>query len=185
MNSLPDECIHKTVAAFKNIPERSGESSRFHCMLSANGLIGSLVVRDCCWSHRRCRPGELLLPCFSSFRSVSSRCYVRSRSLSHQRFAHAAVTSHQWKAASDDDLWTNAARNWIDSTISPHSPGGSYPCFLESREGLAKIRNTFGPTNWARLVDIKKQVDPQGLIENCFWPKPEDGEDASCTLCDE
>lgn len=24
MNSLPDECINKTVAAFKNIPERSG-----------------------------------------------------------------------------------------------------------------------------------------------------------------
>lgn len=80
MNSLPDECIHQTVAAFKNIPERSGPSSlplpRARLLIALR--TNSLALRNRRRSHRRPSPLLLLLPRLAPFRSLPSRRHVRS-----------------------------------------------------------------------------------------------------------
>lgn len=84
--------------------------------------------------------------------------------------------SHQWMDPSNDQRWVLAARQWIDRTISPNSPGGPYPCFLESQEGLKRVASTYGDS-WDRLVKIKSKLDPNMLLRHSFWPstEPTDG----------
>lgn len=83
---------------------------------------------------------------------------------------HIPLRRHQWKSSDQDDRWTTSARDWINDVISPYSPGGSYPCFLESKEGWEKVRDTFGKDNWERLVGMKRRWDPQNQLMNNFWP---------------
>ncbi|KAL8286269.1 hypothetical protein RQP46_004757 [Phenoliferia psychrophenolica] len=85
---------------------------------------------------------------------------------------------HQWKDESDDDVWREAARRWIDGTMAPHSAGGSFPCFIESSDGEARVQRTFGTQNWARLVELKTRLDPQRVLPHTFWPK--EGDERKC-----
>lgn len=84
------------------------------------------------------------------------------------------VLSHQWKSPEQDNLWTHAAKDWIDNVIGLQSPGGSFPCFLETREGVDSVRKVFGRENWERLVEIKKKLDPDYFFKHTFFPAKEE-----------
>lgn len=100
--------------------------------------------------------------------AAESSCYP----LHNRRAPFTVAAIHQWPDPSDDAAWIDAAKSWIDDTISPHSPGGPIPCFLETRTEKARFVKTFGGAEgWRRLKAIKREVDPKGMFRWTLWPE--------------
>ena len=67
-----------------------------------------------------------------------------------------------WERAEDDAANIEWARStWRD--IRPFSTGGTYVNFLTEEEGDERIRAAYG-RNYARLVDVKTEWDPDNVF---------------------
>jgi len=78
---------------------------------------------------------------------------------------------HQWSDPIQDAAWSLVGLRWIDEVISPASPGGPFPCFLEREEGRERIKRTFGPENFERLERMRDKWDPTCVFWANFWPR--------------
>lgn len=86
-----------------------------------------------------------------------------------QRSAKFTVAAlQQWSDADDDEKCVKSVEGWVQEVLSEISLGGPFPCFLERFETKKRVEGSFGKENLARLVEIKKQVDPSGLFRHTF-----------------
>ncbi|KAJ9100637.1 hypothetical protein QFC21_003681 [Naganishia friedmannii] len=89
---------------------------------------------------------------------------------SHRDALYTVAALHQWPVniPQEDVRCVLTARDWIDKTIHPDSPGGPLPCFQSSSHPEA-IRGMYGE-NVDRLVSIKQHFDPDNFFRHSLWP---------------
>ncbi|KAJ9093584.1 hypothetical protein QFC19_008313 [Naganishia cerealis] len=89
---------------------------------------------------------------------------------SHRDALYTVAALHQWPVniPQEDVRCVVTARDWIDKTIHPNSPGGPLPCFLSSSHPEA-VRGVYGE-NIDRLVSIKQHFDPDNFFRHSIWP---------------
>ncbi|KAJ9122402.1 hypothetical protein QFC22_001825 [Naganishia vaughanmartiniae] len=89
---------------------------------------------------------------------------------SHREALYTVAALHQWPVniPQEDVRCVLTARDWIDKTIHPDSPGGPLPCFQSSSHPEA-IRGMYGE-NIDRLVSIKQHFDPDNFFRHSLWP---------------
>lgn len=71
---------------------------------------------------------------------------------------HMLTVAAGWEEGPDDPhvAWTRAT--W--ERLLPWSSGGSYVNHLAADEGVDRVREAYGEQTWARLVALKRRVDP-------------------------
>lgn len=77
--------------------------------------------------------------------------------------AYSLVISAGW----EDPQATDHHTNWVRSfwkAVQPYSPGGGYINFMSHDDGKERVQAAYGPTKYARLVELKNQYDPQNLF---------------------
>ncbi len=82
------------------------------------------------------------------------------------RFTLGAL--QQWTEQEEDIRCASSVDDWMQAVVSKVSIGGPYPCFLERREPVERVRRTFGESNFDKLVQIKKKWDPLGVFRHTF-----------------
>ncbi|RDX48626.1 hypothetical protein OH76DRAFT_643868 [Lentinus brumalis] len=88
--------------------------------------------------------------------------------------AWTVAALHQWDMGIDDPRCVSTAEDWMKTTVKPHAVGGPFPTFLGRHEPPARTISCYGK-NWARLAELKRKYDPNGLFKNNFWPSDRDG----------
>jgi FAD/FMN-containing dehydrogenase len=48
--------------------------------------------------------------------------------------------------------------------MKPYEVGTPYPNFIAADEGSARLRSSYGPEKYERLVALKRQWDPDNLF---------------------
>lgn len=74
----------------------------------------------------------------------------------------------QWSGEADDRSCIENVDRWLSDVVGKVSIGGPYPCFLSRSEPMDRVMGSFGLTNFRRLLQIKKRVDPHNLFRNTF-----------------
>ncbi|KAK8858637.1 hypothetical protein IAR55_002866 [Kwoniella newhampshirensis] len=98
--------------------------------------------------------------------------------MTHREGTFTVAALHQWshtEAPAEDTRCVTTAEDWINEVISPNSPGGPLPCFLQSSK-LEDVIGVYGQKNYERLKALKEVVDPNNFFRHAMWPRP-DGED--------
>jgi hypothetical protein len=108
---------------------------------------------------------------------------------SHRDALYTVAALHQWPVniPQEDVRCVLTARDWIDNTIHPDSPGGPLPCVsdkillrilpllsvvssqFQSSSHPEAIRGMYGE-NIDRLVSIKQHFDPDNFFRHSLWP---------------
>jgi FAD/FMN-containing dehydrogenase len=68
-----------------------------------------------------------------------------------------------WMDPSEDDRNTAWARGFAEA-MRPFGVGTAYPNFIEPDEGVARLRSSYGPEKYERLVALKRQWDPTNVF---------------------
>jgi FAD/FMN-containing dehydrogenase len=68
-----------------------------------------------------------------------------------------------WMDPSEDQRNTAWARGFAEA-MSAYEVGSPYPNFIEPDEGVARLRSSYGPEKYERLVELKRQWDPANLF---------------------
>lgn len=68
-----------------------------------------------------------------------------------------------WMDPGEDERNTAWARGFAEA-MSAHEVGSPYPNFIEPDEGIARLRSSYGPEKYERLVELKRQWDPGNLF---------------------
>lgn len=82
------------------------------------------------------------------------------------RFTLGAL--QQWAEQEEDIRCASSVDEWMQSCVSKVSVGGPYPCFLERREPIERVRRTFGDATFEKLLKIKRKWDPKGMFRHTF-----------------
>ncbi|KAI0701004.1 hypothetical protein C8T65DRAFT_709583 [Cerioporus squamosus] len=94
--------------------------------------------------------------------------------------AWTVAALHQWDMGIDDPRCVSTAEEvrsaplWMKTTVKPHAVGGPFPTFLGRHEPPSRTMSCYGKS-WARLAELKRKYDPNGLFRNNFWPLDGDG----------
>jgi FAD/FMN-containing dehydrogenase len=81
----------------------------------------------------------------------------------------APVIAGMWPDPADNDEIIEWVRDYYDAT-APHSEEGAYVNFA-AEDDQDRVRANYG-TNYDRLVDVKRQYDPDNLFRNNQNIKP-------------
>ncbi len=68
-----------------------------------------------------------------------------------------------WMDPAEDEGNTAWARGFAEA-MSAYEVGSPYPNFIEPDEGVARLRSSYGPEKYERLVELKRQWDPENLF---------------------
>jgi FAD/FMN-containing dehydrogenase len=68
-----------------------------------------------------------------------------------------------WMDPSEDERNTAWARGFAEA-MSAYEVGSPYPNFIEPDEGVARLRSSYGPEKYERLVELKRRWDPANLF---------------------
>ena len=68
-----------------------------------------------------------------------------------------------WMDPAEDDQNRDWARGFAQS-MKPYEVGTPYPNFIAADEGSARLRSSYGPEKYERLVALKRQWDPDNLF---------------------
>jgi FAD/FMN-containing dehydrogenase len=68
-----------------------------------------------------------------------------------------------WMDPSENERNIAWARGFAEA-MRPHGVGTSYPNFIEPDEGITRLRASFGPEKYERLVALKRQWDPENVF---------------------
>jgi FAD/FMN-containing dehydrogenase len=68
-----------------------------------------------------------------------------------------------WMDPSEDERNIAWARGFADA-MSAYEVGSPYPNFIEPDEGVKRLRASYGPEKYERLVALKRQWDPDNLF---------------------
>ena len=68
-----------------------------------------------------------------------------------------------WMDPSENERNIAWARGFAEA-MRPYGVGTSYPSFIEPDEGIARLRASFGPEKYERLVALKRQWDPENVF---------------------
>src|SRR5437868_1652170 len=68
-----------------------------------------------------------------------------------------------WMDPSEDERNTEWARGFAKA-MSAYEVGSPYPNFIEPDEGIARLRASYGPEKYERLVQLKRQWDPDNMF---------------------
>jgi FAD/FMN-containing dehydrogenase len=68
-----------------------------------------------------------------------------------------------WMDPAEDDQNRDWARGFAQA-MKPYEVGTPYPNFIAADEGSARLRSSYGPEKYERLVALKRQWDPQNLF---------------------
>ena len=86
-----------------------------------------------------------------------------------QRSAKFTVAAlQQWNDAIDDEKCLSTVDSWVQDVLGTVSVGGPFACFLERNESKERCQGSFGKENFARLLEIKRRIDPDGLFRHTF-----------------
>ena len=77
--------------------------------------------------------------------------------------AYSLVISAGWEGPRAADHHTNWVRSFWKA-VQPYSPGGGYINFMSHDDGKERVQAAYGPTKYARLVELKSRYDPQNLF---------------------
>ncbi len=69
-----------------------------------------------------------------------------------------------WMDPTEDDRNIAWARGFAEA-LSAYEVGSPYPNFIEPDEGVARLRAAYGPEKYERLVELKRQWDPENLFQ--------------------
>ncbi|WWD18528.1 hypothetical protein CI109_102981 [Kwoniella shandongensis] len=97
----------------------------------------------------------------------------------HREVSFTVAALHQWshtEAPEEDTRCVTTAEDWINEVISPNSPGGPLPCFLQSSK-LEDVIGVYGQQNYDRLKALKAVVDPDNFFRHAMWPRVEEHAD--------
>ena len=68
-----------------------------------------------------------------------------------------------WMDPSEDERNVAWARGFAKA-MSAYEVGSPYPNFIEPDEGVARLRSSYGPDKYDRLVELKRRWDPENLF---------------------
>jgi hypothetical protein len=68
-----------------------------------------------------------------------------------------------WMDSGEDARNTEWARGFA-AAMKPFGVGGTYPNFIEPDEGVARLKESFGPDKYERLVAVKREWDPDNVF---------------------
>jgi FAD/FMN-containing dehydrogenase len=68
-----------------------------------------------------------------------------------------------WMDPAENDRNVAWARGFAEA-MSPFEVGSPYPNFIEPDEGIARLRSSYGPEKYERLVALKREWDPDNLF---------------------
>jgi FAD/FMN-containing dehydrogenase len=68
-----------------------------------------------------------------------------------------------WMDPAEDAANIAWARGFADA-MKAFGVGGTYPNFIEPDEGVARLKESFGPEKYARLVALKQEWDPDNVF---------------------
>jgi FAD/FMN-containing dehydrogenase len=68
-----------------------------------------------------------------------------------------------WMDPAENDRNTAFARGFAEA-MSDFEVGSPYPNFIEPDEGVARLRSSYGPEKYERLVALKREWDPDNLF---------------------
>jgi FAD/FMN-containing dehydrogenase len=68
-----------------------------------------------------------------------------------------------WMDPSEDDQNVEWARGFAKA-MEPYEVGSPYPNFIEPDEGLKRLKESYGPDKYERLVALKREWDPDNLF---------------------
>lgn len=90
--------------------------------------------------------------------------------VSHQQRAAKFTVGalHQWTGREEDEACATSVDAWVKDVLSKVSVGGPFACFLERQEPRSRIEGSFGKDNFERLLQIKRDVDPEGMFKHTF-----------------
>jgi FAD/FMN-containing dehydrogenase len=68
-----------------------------------------------------------------------------------------------WMDPAEDEQRKAWARGFAEA-MQPFAVAGAYPNFIEPDEGVARLKESYGPEKYARLVALKREWDPDNLF---------------------
>ncbi len=68
-----------------------------------------------------------------------------------------------WMDPAEDDQNRDWARGFAQA-MKPYEVGTPYPNFIAADEGSARLRSSYGPEKYERLLALKRQWDPDNLF---------------------
>jgi len=68
-----------------------------------------------------------------------------------------------WMDPEQDPANIAFARGFAEA-MKAFGVGGTYPNFIEPDEGVARLKESFGPDKYARLVALKQEWDPDNVF---------------------
>lgn len=74
----------------------------------------------------------------------------------------------QWSGEADDKPCIENVDRWLSDVVGKVSIGGPFPCFLSRDEPMNRVMGSFGLSNFGRLLQIKKRVDPSNVFRHTF-----------------
>jgi FAD/FMN-containing dehydrogenase len=69
-----------------------------------------------------------------------------------------------WMDPAEDDQNRDWARSFAGEVMKPYEVGTPYPNFIAADEGAARLRSSYGPEKYERLLALKRQCDPDNLF---------------------
>lgn len=73
----------------------------------------------------------------------------------------------QWTGEAEDAKCQASVDGWID-VLKAWSCGGPLACFLDKNEPRSRCEGAFGKDNFNRLLQIKRNVDPDNVFRHTF-----------------